>query len=568
MSEQSGIKFDHVSFQYYSQAEPTLRDINLTINAGEKVLIVGPSGSGKSTLGNLINGIIPHNYRGDLTGTVTVDGINVAQSSVFDLSLKVGTVLQNANDQFVGLTMAEDMAFGMENDDTPVPEMHQRVNQWADYLNLKDHLTQAPQSLSGGQKQRVAMGDVLIDEGDIMLFDEPLAALDPATGYQTIKLIDQLHSEFKMTVVIIEHRLEEVLTQSVDRLIVLNDGQIVANDTPDAILKSDVMQKLGLREPLYIEALKAANVDLNQVTHLDDVEQLAAPHLEQQLAKLATGDPKQPHAASQPLLSIQNLKFGFADQQPLFKDLNLTINQGDHLALVGQNGIGKSTLSKLITGFLTPNRGQISLNGQPLMNDSIKERADHIGYVMQDPDKMISQVLVKAEVGLGLKLRGVSDAEIESRVNAILKICGLYPYRNWPIAALSFGQKKRVTIASILILEPAVIILDEPTAGQDFRHYTEMMQFLTQLNRQGTTLITITHDMHLMLEYANRTVVLGNQGILADTNPVAVLSDTDLCQQADLRPTSLYQLATRFNLNPQTFTDLVIESELGGASHE
>ncbi|UQS87355.1 ABC transporter ATP-binding protein [Nicoliella spurrieriana] len=568
MTEQSGIQFDHVSFQYYSQAEPTLRDINLTINPGEKVLIVGPSGSGKSTLGNLINGIIPHNYRGDLTGTVTVDGINVATSSVFDLSLKVGTVLQNANDQFVGLTMAEDMAFGMENDATAVPEMHRRVAQWADYLNLTDHLAQSPQSLSGGQKQRVAMGDVLIDEGNIMLFDEPLAALDPATGYQTIQLIERLHREFEMTVVIIEHRLEEVLTQSVDRLIVLNDGQIVANGHPDAILKSDIMPQLGLREPLYVEALKAANVDLETVQDIADVERVNAPQLATQLATLTTQEQPAGSTSASPLLTIADLSFGYPDQAPLFKDLNLTVNRGDHLALVGRNGIGKSTLSKLITGFLTPTAGRISLNGQPLANDSIKERADHIGYVMQDPDKMISQVTIKDEVGLGLKLRGVTGTEMTSRVNAILKVCGLYPYRNWPISALSFGQKKRVTIASILVLKPEVLILDEPTAGQDFRHYTEMMNFLTALNHQGTTLITITHDMHLMLEYANRAVVLGEREVLADTKPVEVLSDANLCQFSDLRPTSLYQLAKRFDLNPETFTNRVIEYELGATKHE
>ncbi|MEJ6399864.1 ABC transporter ATP-binding protein [Nicoliella lavandulae] len=563
MTEPAGIKFEHVTFQYYSQAEPTLKDINLTIQPGEKVLIVGPSGSGKSTLGNLINGIIPHNYRGDLSGTVNVDGINVAESSVFDLSLKVGTVLQNANEQFVGLTTAEDLAFGMENDDTPTDEMHARVAKWADYLNLNDQLNQSPQNLSGGQKQRVAMGDVLIDDGDIMLFDEPLAALDPATGYKTIELIDRLHREFNMTVVIIEHRLEEVLTQSVDRLIVLNDGQIVANDKPDAILKTDIMPKLGLREPLYIEALKAADIDLNQVDNLSNVDRVDTANLATQLAPLAKPTAQVEPNSATPLLSIHDLSFGFADQPKLFNNLNLTVNRGDHLALIGRNGIGKSTLSKLITGFLTPTSGQIQLSNHDLADDTIKERADKIGYVMQDPDKMISQVGVKAEVGLGLKLRDYDAKTIETKVNQVLKVCGLYPYRNWPIAALSFGQKKRVTIASILVLEPEVLILDEPTAGQDFKHYQSMMQFLAQLNQQGNTLITITHDMHLMLEYANRAVVLGNQNILADTKPVAVLSDAKLCQQADLRPTSLYQLAQRFNLDPQAFTDRVIQYELG-----
>lgn len=560
------IKFDNVTFQYDSQAEPTLKNISLTINQGEKVLIVGPSGSGKTTLGNLINGLIPHALPGELTGHVTVAGLDVATANLFELSLHVGTVLQDPDTQFVALTAAEDIAFGLENDNCDQTTMREKVQQWADILDLKQQLHQNPQTLSGGQKQRNAMAGVLIDEGDILLFDEPLAALDPAAGVQAMALIEKLHQQLHMTVVMIEHRIEDVLAQPVDRIIVLSEGQIVADDSPANLLQTTTLKRAGLREPLYIEALKAAQVPLADVTNLSHVDQIAAPDLALDLQKWqATAVEKQPNAHHlQPLLTLAGIGFSYPQGPAIFHDFNLTINQGEMVAIVGKNGVGKTTLSQLITGFAMPDAGQIKLNNVDLEQLSIKERADQIGYVMQDPNHMISKVLIRDEVALGLVLRGVDSDEINRRVDEALKVCGLYPFRNWPISALSFGQKKRVTIASILVLQPKMIILDEPTAGQDWQHYTEMMQFLKQLNQEmGITLIFITHDMHLMLEYATRTVVLGPQGILADASPAQVLADENIVTEASLAQTSLYLLAKRFNLEPIKFTEQVIKYEMG-----
>ncbi|MBO9164328.1 ABC transporter ATP-binding protein [Lactiplantibacillus pentosus] len=560
------ISFKDFSFQYNSQTEPTLRHVNLDIYPGEKVLIAGPSGSGKSTLGRCLNGLIPQSYTGTISGQATVAGQDITQSSIFALSQHVGTVLQDPDSQFVGLTVVEDMAFSLENDQQSQSEMRTATNQWADTLALQDLLTHRPQELSGGQKQRVAMAGVLIDNSKILLFDEPLASLDPASGKASMALIDQLTHTQELTVVIIEHRIEDVLQQPIDRLIIMQDGAIVANDRPETILRQSLMTQLGLREPLYLSALKLAGVDLTTCQHLDNLQALQVPNLKPTLQAWTAGVQLNPPVVhDQPLLTIDHLSFGYEPTKPIINDVSVTLHRGEMISLVGQNGTGKSTLSNLITGFLTPQAGKMLFNGRSLADQSVKERADQIGYILQDPNQMISKTMIYDEVATDLQLRGVPDDEVERRVLAVLKVCGLYEFRHWPISALSFGQKKRVTIAAILVLEPAMLILDEPTAGQDLKHYTEMMTFLTTINRdQQMTIMLITHDMHLMLEYTDRTIVLGHGKILMDAQPADVLTNTTIIQQASLAETSLYTMAAANELDPTEFVAKFVQAEREG----
>ncbi|GIP68614.1 energy-coupling factor transporter ATP-binding protein [Lactiplantibacillus pentosus] len=560
------ISFKDFSFQYNSQTEPTLRHVNLDIYPGEKVLIAGPSGSGKSTLGRCLNGLIPQSYTGTISGQATVAGQDITQSSIFALSQHVGTVLQDPDSQFVGLTVVEDMAFSLENDQQSQSEMRTATNQWADTLALQDLLTHRPQELSGGQKQRVAMAGVLIDNSKILLFDEPLASLDPASGKASMALIDQLTHTQELTVVIIEHRIEDVLQQPIDRLIIMQDGAIVANDRPETILRQSLMTQLGLREPLYLSALKLAGVDLTTCQHLDNLQALQVSNLKPTLQAWTAGVQLNPPVVhDQPLLTIDHLSFGYEPTKPIINDVSVTLHRGEMISLVGQNGTGKSTLSNLITGFLTPQAGKMVFNGRSLADQSVKERADQIGYILQDPNQMISKTMIYDEVATGLQLRGVPDDEVERRVLAVLKVCGLYEFRHWPISALSFGQKKRVTIAAILVLEPAMLILDEPTAGQDLKHYTEMMTFLTTINRdQQMTIMLITHDMHLMLEYTDRTIVLGHGKILMDAQPADVLTNTAIIQQASLAETSLYTMAAANELDPTEFVAKFVQAEREG----
>lgn len=568
--KQKIIQFTNFSFQYDAQAEPTLKNIDLTIYEGEKVLIVGASGSGKSTLGKCLNGLIPQNDKGSSTGALTIGTNAFGQASIYELSLTVGTVLQDTDSQFVGLTVAEDIVFSLENDQRSQAVMQEALRVWAEKTDLMDHLAKKPQELSGGQKQRVSMAGVLIDETPILLFDEPLANLDPQTGVEAIKMIDQLYQEKRFTTIIIEHRLEEVLAAAVDRIIVMEEGRILADSTPNELLKTDMLQQVGIREPLYLAALKKAGVPVTDAADLVAVEAFASSEIAEKLTQFQEKFPKTALPSHQPpLLEAKNLSFSYQVGKPILQALDFTIHQGEMISLVGHNGAGKSTLSHLITGFLTPTSGKLLWQGTDMGNDSIKERAQKIGYVLQNSNQMLSKNFLFDEVALGLRNRNVPEAEITEKVHQTLKICGLYPFRSWPLSALSHGQKRRAAIAAILVLDPELILLDEPTAGQDYRHYTEMMQFLQELNQRGLTIVMITHDMHLMLEYTQRTIVLTQGTILLDAPPEVVLANKQVVSAANLKETSLYTLATLNQLtDPAAFTAAFIASEKEGHDGE
>ncbi len=558
------IEFKDFSFKYNSQAEPTLKNINLKINKGEKILLAGPSGSGKSTIGRCLNGLIPNIYQGEVKGKCLVNGKDITSTSLFDFSFTTSTILQDADSQFIGLTVGEDIAFALENDCQPKDKMHQTVNQWADELKIKELLTQSPQSLSGGQKQIVALAGVLVDESPILLFDEPLANLDPASGLKTMAIIDKIQKELNAIVIIIEHRVEEVLSQPIDRIILVNEGTIVADQPTNQLLHSHTLEKIGVREPLYLKALTAADVNLSSIKGVDQISTL--PVSEKISDKLAAWTKQakitKKEADNLPLLKLDHVGHQYSKNQlyPL-KDVSTTINQGDFISIVGQNGAGKTTLCRTICGFIS-NEGKITLKDQNLSDLSIKERAEKIGYVMQDPNQMISQKMIFDEIALGLRLRNVDEETIKQKVDQTLKICGLYPFRHWPISALSFGQKKRVTIAAILVLEPEIIILDEPTAGQDWKTYTEIMSFLKHLNTIGKTIIIITHDMHLMLEYTSRSLAFAKGKLIADTTPIELLTNQALIKEASLKRTSLYDLAKHYNLpDPNKFVQAYINFE-------
>ncbi|GEP19840.1 ABC transporter ATP-binding protein [Pediococcus argentinicus] len=570
MSQSPIIQFEHVNFQYESQTEPTLKDINFTIQKGEKVLIAGPSGSGKSTLGKILNGMIPEDYPGELSGNITINGQSFNDLDVFKLSFEVGTVLQDPDSQFVGLTVAEDIAFALENDAKPQSEIHQRVSDWAKRLDVAEIISNHPQDISGGQKQRVSLAGVLIGDEPILLLDEPLANLDPAAGEASIELLDHLSHKEDLTVIIIEHRIEEVLHRPIDRLLLIDDGKLIANDTPNQILKSGVLTEVGLREPLYLTALRACGIEVSELPEVDELSKIELPDNGTAVLQWDVEHPIQPNSdGAEPLLEIRNLQFNYPNRS-IFNNFNLTINKGEMVAIVGKNGTGKTTLSNLITGFLHPNQGEIKLAGTNLDDLSIKERAEHIGYILQDPNQMISKDMIFDEVALGLRLRGLDEEIIKEKVLSTLKVTGLYPFRNWPIRALSFGQKKRVTIASILVLDPEVMILDEPTAGQDLAHYSEIMDFLEELNRtQQLTTIFITHDMYLMLEYADRAVALSDGEIIADTLPINVLTNDDVVKAASLTHTSLQSLGTLANLeNPARFAQGFVDYQKEVRHHE
>ena len=564
------IEFKNFTFQYFAQAEPTLHDIDLTIYEGEKVLIVGPSGSGKSTLGHCINGLIPFSYKGKMEGTVTVGGLDTQKASLFELSKKVGTVLQDSDGQFVGLTVGEDIAFSLENDCVPQEEMKKTVQQVADIVDMGHLLKSSPYELSGGQKQRVAFAGVMVGDVPTLLFDEPLANLDPATGKTAIDLIDKIQKQYNKTVIIIEHRLEDVLYRHVDRIVVVSEGRIVADMTPDALIAAGTLPTLGIREPLYATALKYAGVQITEEMAAGRMETLKLPMVKDRLIAWNAARKDAPSKEEKPpILEVKGLHFQYDRKRKILKDISFTVREGEMVSIVGTNGAGKSTLAKVICGFVTQTEGDILFKGQSLKGQTIKERSRKIGYVMQNPNQMICKSMIFDEVALGLRLRGVDEATVTEKVEHALKICGLYPFRKWPVSALSFGQKKRVTIASILVMEPQILILDEPTAGQDYHHYTEIMEFLRSLNDQGITIIMITHDMHLMLEYTPHAIVISDGRKIGDSSAVRVLTDETVAAAANLKLTSLYELAVSCGIeDPEGFVQHFIDYEREVARHE
>lgn len=555
------IELKDFSFQYKAQSEPTLKNLNLTIYKGEKVLIVGPSGSGKSTIGQCLNGIIPNIYKGTSSGQFLIQGKEAFDLSIYEKSHLVSTVLQDTDGQFIGLSVAEDLAFALENDMVELESMKSRVHTWADRLDLSKLLDHRPQDLSGGQKQRVSLAGVLIDESPILLFDEPLANLDPKSGQDIIDLIDQIHEEQGTTTIIIEHRLEDVLYRPIDRVILINQGQVLFNGSPDELLRTTLLAENGIREPLYLTTLRQLGQDISKLPHLDKVEKLPLGDL---LVDIPT-----PHfekgAEAEIILELGHLNFAYREGQPILKDLSLTIPKGQRLAIVGKNGAGKSTLAKAICGFIQT-EGTYFSKGEDIKGDSVKERAERVGYVLQNPNQMISTNMIFDEVALGLRLRNVPVDQIESRVHQALKTCGLYEFRKWPISALSYGQKKRVTIASILVLGPDVLVLDEPTAGQDQRNYTEIMDFLDELHQKGHTIVMITHDMQLMLDYSDRAVVVMDGQVLADLTPAELLTQPEILRRANLKETSIFALANRLGVDPLALTQFYMNQK--GEGHE
>lgn len=558
------IEFKNFSFQYNAQSEPTLLDISLKIHKGEKVVIAGPSGCGKSTMINCINGLIPFSYKGKMTGMLTVGNVETKKLSIAKLSGTVGTVLQDSDAQFIGLTVREDIAFVLENERIIKSEMVERVNQAAELVDIKNHLNYSPTELSGGQKQRTAIAGVIVDDVDVMLFDEPLANLDPATGKTAMELIDAVAGKTGAAVIIVEHRLEDVLHIDVDRIVLMSEGCIVFNGAPDQLLASDLLIRNGIREPLYVTALKYAGIPVTEEMQPRSINTLRLS--DENILKIRdwyTSSPKMETVPkTESVLSLRGVEFAYDNNPPTLKGVDLDIHKGELLALVGRNGAGKSTLAKVMCRFEKITAGTMKICDDDLTSYSIKECADRVGYVMQNPNKMISKTMIFDEVSLGLRLRGVDEETVRQKVWDTLRICGLYEFRNWPIAALSYGQKKRVTIASILSLDPEVIILDEPTAGQDFRHYTEIMDFLRELNRAGKTIMMITHDMHLMLEYAERSVVFCDGKVIADKTSAEVLTDSQVIEQASLKETSLYHLAVMCGIdNPSDFVQHFIDHD-------
>lgn len=559
------IQFSNFSFRYDTQTKPTLKNINLTIHKGEKVLIIGPSGSGKSTLSQCINGLIPHAIQGEISGECTINGHSTQSMSLNECTEYVGTVLQDTDSQFVGLTVGEDIAFSLENQCVPVAEIYPIVKKTAKMVDLENLLHASPQDLSGGQKQRVSLAGIMVDDVDVLLFDEPLAALDPKTAQRTIEIIDEIHRTTHKTILIVEHRLEDVLLKPVDRIILINQGEIIEDTTPDELLASDLLNKHGIREPLYLSALRKANCHFTAKDLPAHFSKMSFEDHAEKLKEWANSGERQATSTQQEkVLSFQNVSYSYDGNRLALDDLSFDLYRGEMVSILGKNGSGKSTITKLIMGVISPDQGQIQFGQDPADHLTIFERSKRVGVVMQNPNHMISHHMIMDEVAFGLRNMGLSETEIQQRVLDTLTACGLRRFRHWPVDALSYGQKKRLTIASILVMEPEILILDEPTAGQDHAHYSAMLELIRHLNQKyKITVIMISHDLHLVLEHTQRSIVISDSKQIADASMTQVFSEPALLDQANLTTTSLYELAKKTDIQDiNGFMQTFIQTEV------
>ncbi|MFV0516173.1 MAG: ABC transporter ATP-binding protein [Aminipila sp.] len=563
------ISFKNVSFKYSNLNENTLTNITFDIKKGEKVLITGKSGSGKSTIAHCINGLIPFNYKGDITGEILVNGVVPSKLSLFEMGSHVGTILQDQDCQFVGLSAAEDVAFAFENDCVPTEQMRKWVDQALNQVDMLKQKNITPQSLSGGQKQKVAIAGILAMQAPILVFDEPLANLDPASGYKAMETINQLHYKDGKTIIVIEHRIEDVLEHDFDRVIVIDDGEICFNGTPDEILACGQLPKMGLRQPLYVEMLKLCGVELKPEDKISDLNN-TLKFKEQVINKYMSEHFEHKVSDDGALLSLKNVAYKYYKEDPYtIKNITFDVKKGEMLAIVGNNGAGKSTLLKAISGIAKYQEGSITYMGECIDNWTVKKRAGAIGFVMQNPNHMITKSMIFDEVAFGPRNIGMKEEQVKQCVEKALKVCGLYGYRKWPTSSLSYGQKKRLTIASILAMGPKVIILDEPTAGQDYTSYREFMSYLSNIREDGTAIIIITHDMHLALEYADRGVVLSGGTVIAQDTIDKILSNNELIKTANLKHTSIERMGKLYNVEDlSSFITYFTHRITGGEVHD
>lgn len=563
------ISFKNFSFKYNNLNENTLTDISFEIQPGEKVLITGKSGSGKSTIAHCINGLIPFNYKGDMTGEILVDGEVPSKSSLFEMGSHVGTILQDQDCQFVGLSAGEDVAFAFENDCIPTEQMRELVDRALEQVDMLKQKRITPQSLSGGQKQKVAIAGILAMQAPILLFDEPLANLDPASGKKAMETINLLHEKQGKTIVVIEHRIEDVLEHNFDRVIVIEAGRIAFDGTPDEILACGQLPQMGLRQPLYVEMLKLCGAELKTEDKISDLGN-TLKFKDLVVNRFMSDAFRKKQNTEEEILSLKGICYKYYKDDPYtIKNITFDVKKGEMLAVVGNNGAGKSTLLKTISGIAKYQEGSMYYMGECIDKWSAGKRASAIGFVMQNPNHMITKNIIFDEVAFGPRNFGVSEEEVKKRAENALKICGLYAFRNWPASSLSYGQRKRLTIASILAMGPKVIILDEPTAGQDYTSYKEFMTYLSKIREDGTAVIIITHDMHLALEYADRAVVLSEGTVIAQDTMDKILSDNQLIERASLKHTSIESMGRLYEVeNLSGFIAYFTHRVTGGEVHD
>jgi energy-coupling factor transporter ATP-binding protein EcfA2 len=508
---------ENLQFRYRDREEPALQDIGLQLEAGEILLVAGPSGCGKTTLARCINGLIPRSYKGDLQGTIVISGQNMQELSLARISQSVGTVLQDPERQILGTKVLNEVAFGLENLGLEREQIIARSEKAMERLRISHLRNRETFSLSGGEKQKVALAGVLAMQPALLLLDEPLASLDPASAVDALQMVRALADE-GMAILIVEHRVEDVLKINPDRVIFMQAGRIIYNGLPGGL--TDAVD--------YHEVKLPAKSILRLARSEPAVKQPAPP---------GPGT----DTSHKMLVRFEGVNFHYLPGQPVLQEINFNIRAGDVIAILGANGAGKTTLVKHAIGLLKPTSGEVWVGDRPTSGMSVAQIAKTLGYVFQSPSHMLFAPTVSEELAFGPGNLGHSPQDTEKEVEQAIDIMNLGGMEADPPLALSFGQQKRVSIAAVLAMRSRILVMDEPTAGQDYRNYTDFMDSILSLPGFDAILF-ITHDVDLAVVYANRVIMVGDGKVIADGEPHEVLGDYGRLKDCRLVPTSLLDL--------------------------
>jgi len=539
------IDIQNLSYTYPNMSKPTLSGIDLHIDDGEFVLLLGASGSGKSTLIQCLNGLVPKIAGGNLEGEIVINGKDVRNYKVHQMASDVGIIFQNPDTQLFSLTVGKDIAFGPENLGMPKEEILGRIDRAMHTIGMGDMRDRFVFTLSGGEKQRVAIAGTLAMEPHVMVLDEPTSDLDPVGTGEVLSLVRKLNQEKNMTIILIEHKIDEVVHLA-DRVVVMDQGKIIMDDTPDKIFGDghDQLKSIGIALPQLSEishAMKNGSGDFEGDLPTDSSYNTMLSRLCQLLrdkpaniARFRVAHTPPTRTAPKPKIEIKNLRHTFEDGKVALDGINLMIPEGDFVALIGHNGAGKTTLINHLIGFLKPDNGTIFIDGNDISGMRVATLAQSVGYLFQNPDNQIFTDSVTKELKFGLENIKLRDTLIEERVNRAISMMELGEFRDRHPHSLSRGQRQRLAVASILAMEPDIIVLDEPTTGQDWGHVNKFLQQIRHLNELGKTIILVTHDMNLVAGYARRTVVMDHGTIVLDGDTRHVFSEQEILEKTGI----------------------------------
>jgi energy-coupling factor transport system ATP-binding protein len=543
-------------YTYPNGENPVLRDIKIKIDRGEFILLTGPSGCGKTTFCRTLNGLIPHFYKGTLEGSIRIDGKLTTEYPISEFAKKVGLIFQNPDNQIFALTVEKDIAFGLENLGYPREKMIDEI-EWALDITEISHLkSRATHELSGGQKQRLTIASVLAMHPDLIVMDEPTSFLDPVGAEKIFEVLDLLNKEYGMTIILIEHRTD-LAVNYIDRLIVFDEGKIVNDGHPREVFQSEDVRLMGIGIPKILslgKRLQKVGVPIKEIPlTVDDLyNQIIPLIIEENIQYLrdkhkigfedVTGE-----KGHTPVIETRGVFFSYPNDIQALKDVTFSVNKGDFLAIMGENGAGKSTLVKHFNNLLKPDRGQILVNGEDIRDYSVAELSRRIGLVFQNPDDQLFEEDVEQEISFALKNFGFKKDVISKRVDWALKLMDLERYRNSSPFILSGGERKRVALASVLAWDPDILILDEPTIGQDHGQKEKLSHFLLQLRTQGKTLILVTHDVEFVAELEPRIVLMSEGRIIEDGTAKEIMTNLEALRKASVSPPEITRLFDRIS---------------------